>query len=425
MVAGNGHLYAARAGTGAVGLAVVRATVEGVREWRGRSQTSNGRTYVTNVEPEKIQEAVNDQDVIPLTALDDLADLADRLFRPVAERVDQDGFYPTDALRGMVRASFRGLDSNDNGPAKLDLMSPVLAIRATARACGASAFCLWCQAALAWYVEQTENTDIKARYQEAVVSGLVLGGTGLSNPMKSVSGLERLGLRGQLESGGYRVIGVVPWVSNIEAGHPFGFVFQTEDGPMMALTSDATDGVTIKPSMPFVVMEGTATVSVRFRNVLIAKDAVLAVNASEFLLQIRPGFVLFQMGLGLGLMDEAASLIETSKRDVGGQAVSRLVRTPDDIRRRAKILTHCVKTLAHSIEAGARPEPNDVFGLRLELAERAYEAVIAAQIHLGAKGLLVGARVQRLLREAAFFGVLTPTVRHLDYELASRTKNNE
>ena len=45
-----------------------------------------------------------------------------------------------------------------------------------------------------------------------------LGGTGLSNPMKSFFGIEKLKLKGRKVDGGYVVRGALPWVSNLGAG---------------------------------------------------------------------------------------------------------------------------------------------------------------------------------------------------------------
>ena len=46
-------------------------------------------------------------------------------------------------------------------------------------------------------------------------TGKILGGTGLSNPMKSFFGIEKLKLKGRKVDGGYVVRGALPWVSNL------------------------------------------------------------------------------------------------------------------------------------------------------------------------------------------------------------------
>ncbi len=60
-------------------------------------------------------------------------------------------------------------------------------------------------------------------------SGEILGGTGLSNPMKSFFGIEKLKLKGRKVEGGYVVRGALPWVSNLGPDHFFGTIFERED----------------------------------------------------------------------------------------------------------------------------------------------------------------------------------------------------
>jgi alkylation response protein AidB-like acyl-CoA dehydrogenase len=45
--------------------------------------------------------------------------------------------------------------------------------------------------------------------------GETLGGTGMSNPMKSFAQIESLLLKATPVDGGYRINGTLPWVSNL------------------------------------------------------------------------------------------------------------------------------------------------------------------------------------------------------------------
>ena len=80
--------------------------------------------------------------------------------------------------------------------------------------CGATAFMAWCQNTLVWYAANSTNLTLARRFGDSL-SGRVLGGTGLSNPMKSFFGIERLKLKGRKVEGGYIVKGALPWVSNL------------------------------------------------------------------------------------------------------------------------------------------------------------------------------------------------------------------
>src|SRR5262249_61175806 len=110
-------------------------------------------------------------------------------------------------------------------------------------ACLSTAFCTWCQDALVWYLDRSDNPAPRARYLAAAASGRRLGGTGLSNPMKFFSGIEPLALKGVRVAGGYRVTGRLPFVSNLDEDHVFAGIFALEDSPERRL-------ITLFPARP-------------------------------------------------------------------------------------------------------------------------------------------------------------------------------
>ncbi len=103
----------------------------------------------------------------------------------------------------------------------------------------------------------------------------MLGGTGLSNPVKHFSGIEPVKLRGKRVAGGYTVKGVLPWVSNLGPDHHFGAVFELEDKPghfVMAIVPCASEGLTLAQNTQFVALDGTRTFAVQMRDVFISDD---------------------------------------------------------------------------------------------------------------------------------------------------------
>jgi alkylation response protein AidB-like acyl-CoA dehydrogenase len=56
--------------------------------------------------------------------------------------------------------------------------------------------------------------------------------------------------------------------------------------------------------------------------------------------------------------------------------------------------------------------------LRLQTAELALRAAQSALLHSGAKGFMTTGAPQRRMREAMFFAILTPSIKHLRKELA-------
>ena len=93
--------------------------------------------------------------------------------------------------------------------------APLHSIAALGEVCGATAFMAWCQNTLVWYAANSSNPKLIARFGDKFATGQILGGTGLSNPMKSFFGIEKLKLKGRKVDGGYIVRGALPWVSNL------------------------------------------------------------------------------------------------------------------------------------------------------------------------------------------------------------------
>jgi len=152
--------------------------------------------------------------------------------KPQADRIDREGHYPVDALRGFGADGAYALHLAGHTPlAAPSLWAAIDAVGAIGAGCMSSAFCAWCQDACGWYLENTANTALRVRLQGGIASGALMGATGLSNPVKALSGIEPFNLRGTRVPGGWRVNGVLPWVSNLGEGHVFGTIFQAGEDP--------------------------------------------------------------------------------------------------------------------------------------------------------------------------------------------------
>src|SRR5262245_32472152 len=160
---------------------------------------------------------------------DQVAILARKELAPQALAIDEGTLYPDALLRQLGEAGAWGSHQPANGAA--DLRCAIQSIAALGEVCGATAFMAWCQNTLVWYAANSSNPKLVARFADKFASGEILGGTGLSNPMKSFFGIERLKLKGRKVEGGYIVRGALPWVSNLGPDHYFGTIFEREDEP--------------------------------------------------------------------------------------------------------------------------------------------------------------------------------------------------
>jgi alkylation response protein AidB-like acyl-CoA dehydrogenase len=273
----------------------------------------------------------------------------------------------------------------------------------------------WCQNTLVWYAVNSSNPALVARFADGVATGKILGGTGLSNPMKSFFGIEKLKLKGRRVDGGYVVRGALPWVSNLGPGHFFGTIFEIEDQPgeiVMFLADCSDPAIKLQPCKPFLAMDGTGTYSVQLRDVFVPNDHILAELAGPFVKKIRAGFVLLQAGMGLGLIRDCIAIMNEVVEPLGH--VNRyLQQQPGHFQQLLSDLELETMELARDPYNADDSYWRRVLVLRLHIGEASVAAAHAAMLHCGARGYLKSHRVQRRLREAYFVAIVTPATKQL------------
>jgi alkylation response protein AidB-like acyl-CoA dehydrogenase len=339
---------------------------------------------------------------------------------PLVDRIDSEGFYPESVLRrlgeaGAFSAHVGGLH---DGPARL--FDAIDAMARVAEHCLATAFCTWCQDAFAWYVANTGNEPLRTRLLEGAATGRLLGGTGLSNPMKALAGIEPLRLRGEAVRGGYVVNGSLPWVSNLGPGGHFGTVFGVErhGRHVMALVDTSLDGIRLGAAPRLLALEGTRTFAVHFRDAFIPDSLVLADPAEPFIARVKAGFVLLQAGMGLGLIRGCITLMERADRSLGH--VNRFLQDrPPLFQDALERLSRDVAELAVDPFDGSRTYVRRVLEARLAISEWTLRAAQSAMLHAGARAYVARSAPQRRLREAYFVAIVTPATKHLRQELAA------
>ena len=341
---------------------------------------------------------------------------------PIVGEIDA-GHYPEQALRQMGRAGLFSHHLASSG--RRDMPAAISAMAEVAAVCMSSAFCTWCQDACGWYLENTDNAALRELLQPGLADGALLGGTGLSNPIKALSGIEPFSLRAVRVPGGYTVTGVLPWVSNLGEGHWFGTIFQDADDPahrMMAMVQCGQPGVDIRQSVHFSTLEGTGTYAVRFRRAFIADEMLLADPLGDMVARIRPGFVLLQTGMGLGVI--RASIDAMVAADATQEHTNRyLTHRPPYFEAALEQAQTDVLHLATTPCDRSVDYTRAVLQARLRVSELTLEATQAAMLHSGARAFISGAPVQRRLREGYFVAMITPSTRHLAQELSKMAVN--
>jgi alkylation response protein AidB-like acyl-CoA dehydrogenase len=279
---------------------------------------------------------------------------------------------------------------------------------------------MWCQDALAWYIANSENQTLKETIGPKILSGEALGGTGLSNPMKTLFGIEKLKLKAERVPGGFSVTGMLPWVSNLGEDHYFGIVFSLPsegDKMVMAVADCSADGVKIVANDEFVALDGTRTFAIQFRNAFIPDSHVLADPVNDYIPKIRAGFILLQAGMAFGLIRNCIDLMEQARNSLG-HVNCHLPDQPEDFREQLAAMENEVFELARTPFDPSKEYFIRVIKARLAAGDASVAAAHNAMLHCGARGYVRRGAAQRRLREAYFVAIVTPATKQLRKMLA-------
>lgn len=351
------------------------------------------------------------------SALLDIARYADRELKPLARAVDRDGLYPETFLRGLGELHGYG-GAGESGQPSVDLSHQLKVIEAVGQRCGATAFSVWCQSACAWYLQCSANAAPRRNYLRGVLAGSLLAGTGLSNTLKHLSGLEDMRLHACVQNdGSYVVDGALPWISNLGRGHILLTAAAVESGGyvMFAIRMDAP-GIRIKACPQFSGMMGVGTYSVRFRSAIVTAEDVLAGpdQFESFIALIKPGMILSQVGIGLGIIKGCVDIVKAIhvKSRTNRFLEDSEVEIHDDL----VAMEEEAQSLARDVHSGD-VSLLSVLRLRARISERTLRIVESTVLRCGARGYLSSHPVQRRMREAIFVAIFTPALKHLRKEI--------
>ena len=331
------------------------------------------------------------------------------------------GAYPADLLKQLAAtgAMSAHLEKPDGSPGDYGLA--ILAMAEAAKVCGATGFMMWCQCVAGLYMQASGNPGLTGERLARHVRGETLGGTGLSNPMKSFAQIEALLLKATPVDGGYVVNGTLPWVSNLAPDHYFGAIASVQaDGAaremMFMLRCDAP-GVTLKTCPEFSGMEGTGTFSVHCKDLFVGTDDIVADPARPTIARIRGGFVLLQCGIAAGIIQGAIDSMWAVEAQLG-HVNQFLEDRPAELQAEFDALAARILKLAETPFDTSTDYFIDVLDARAHGAELCLRATNSALMHQGARGYLMSSEVQRRVREAHFVAIVTPAIKHLRKEIA-------
>ena len=362
-------------------------------------------------------------DIVQATTTEDLLN-AVRTFAqgPLAARAQaiDEGAYPEDLLTQL--AAMGAMGAHIDRPGKPgNYMATIAAMAEAGKVCGATAFMMWCQSVCALYMDASANPALTGERLSAHLAGAGLGGTGLSNPMKSFAQIESFLLKATPTDGGYLVNGTLPWVSNLAGNHYFGAIASVVGANgqevMFILKCDAP-GVMLKGCPKFSGMEGTGTYAVQCKDLFIGADDIVADPARPFIRNIRAAFVMLQCGIAAGIIQGAIDSM-WAVEDQLGHVNQFLDDRPDQLQAELDDLLARVTELAKTPYDSSNEFFIDVLNARIDGGELCMRAANSALMHQGARGYLMQSDVQRRVREAQFVAIVTPAIKHLRKEVAA------
>lgn len=339
----------------------------------------------------------------------------------VVESIDRTGYYPRIEMQQL--AALGAMSAHLDAPAgRGDFGLAIRAMAEVSQVCGATGFMMWCQAVCGLYMQASGNPALAGDALMALARGEMLGGTAMSNPMKSYAKIETLLLKATPVEGGFSVSGTLPWVSNLGPDHVCGALAGVVDAEgnlvreVMFLLRCNGEGVEMPECPSFSAMEGTGTYALRLKNHFIGAGEIMADPAKPFIARIRSAFVMLQCGMAVGVTQGAIDSM-WAVEDQLGHVNQYLEDRPDALQAELDALTARVMKLA---ETPFNPSVEffiDVLDARAHGAELSLRAAQSALLHQGARGYLMSSAVQRRVRESHFVAIVTPAIKHLRSEI--------
>lgn len=343
--------------------------------------------------------------------------IAEKL-HPYVRQIDTEAFYAEEFLRALGESGFF---SHATTTPEERLKKEAHLVKEVAAVCMTTAFCLWCHLASLTYIRHTENKQLQHHILTKLENGSLLGGTGLSNPLKYISNMEPIHLRAKRVEGGYIVNGALPYISNLGDAHGFAFVARAnecdEQGNnrlIMGYVLCDTDGLVMHERKNYIGLNGSATYACQFTELFIADEAVISDDANTFIERVRPTFVAYQIPLSIGVITSSIHSIEKVYDKQNGCNQYLRVQADDLTRKRRQLES------AYELATNQRNIPfQGLAEIRLESAYLLLDTVQTAMLHHGGAAYIKNSTPDRRLREAYFYANLTPTIKHLEKALAT------
>ena len=336
--------------------------------------------------------------------------IADDFLRPCAAEADRGGVAGpvADNVRRLGAAGMFGLTiPTEYGGLGADEVTRHEYAEILASACGVTAFTQQQIQTGTKLVAEAENGALKRDLLPSLASGDLRCGVALSHLRRSGPPL----VRAERVSGGYKVNGVIPWITGwgLADGFALGAVLEGGDHLFVHVDKGQNQAaLSASAPLPLVVMSASDTVEVEVSDLFIPEERVLARRPAEALKAADGKSITAHAALPLGCARGCARYLRDLAAQPGREALCQtafaLTLEIDGCRREA---------LTWNCDCAAHPDyKTHALRARATANVLALRAAHATVIATGGRAHLVTSAPQRLLREAQFYGtaVLTPEV---------------
>lgn len=282
----------------------------------------------------------------------------------------------------------------------------------------AAAFVSWGHRTFIEHIIASKNAVPRETYLTDLLQGNLTAGTGLSNAMKFLSGIEELNVKIREENGKRYLNGRLPWVTNLRSDRfvaSFVAGFDDERKPIVIAIPSTAQGLTRTKELEFMSLQGTNTTALVFENVELQDEWILADNAPEFLAATRPAFLGLQFGLPFGLVEKSLAEIEKSLS-------FRAILTPE-WQTQVDALNDIKTRLFNGLSEDGYfvRHPKELFQARIDIVNVVAQTILLELQASGGRGYLKSdtSGFSRRWKEAAFLPVVTPSAVQLRMVLAS------
>lgn len=315
------------------------------------------------------------------------------------------------ALCGQ-RGVFRWSASRDVGGTAWSDADQLRGYLRLGESCLTTAFVLTQRTAASTRLAESANLELRGRLLPDLLAGRTFATVAISQLTTSRRHLGTAVLRASESAGGYRLDGYSPWVTGAAFADWLAVGAVLDDRrQLLAAVPARAHGITIDPPHELVALDASHTGSVRFDDVVVPRDWVVAGPSDQVLRTARSGGSggLQTSALALALAARAVGYLEAEAERRGDlTAVARTLR--DEWRTaRSRLLAEA----GDPLETQQAPVPCTHFGgamgmtgaeaLRAWANDLALRASQAALIAAKGTGFVAGHPAGRWCREALFF----------------------